>query len=152
VIRAAVESDVPELVAMIHELAEFENLSDQVVITEDDLASALFGPDAAVSDTVVDLGDGVLAGHALWFRTFSTFLGQTGIWLEDLYVRPEHRGEGHGAALLMHLRQQTAGRLEWEVLEWNAPAIDFYERLGARPMAGWTKYRWYEGYKGGPAS
>jgi GNAT superfamily N-acetyltransferase len=144
VIRAAVESDVPELVAMIHELAEFENLSDQVVITEDDLASALFGPGAAVSDTVVDLGDGVLAGHALWFRTFSTFLGKAGIWLEDLYVRPEHRGQGYGAALLMHLRRLTGGRLEWEVLEWNAPAIDFYERLGARPMAGWTKYRWYE--------
>jgi GNAT superfamily N-acetyltransferase len=142
VIRAAVESDVPELVAMIHELAEFENLSDQVVITEDDLASALFGPDAAVSDTVVDLGDGVLAGHALWFRTFSTFLGKAGIWLEDLYVRPEHRGQGFGGALLMHLRQLTGGRLEWEVLEWNAPVIDFYERLGARPMAGWTKYRW----------
>ena len=141
-IRGAVPSDVPELVAMIHELAEFENLSDQVVVTEDDLSAALFGPGAAVSDTVVDLGDGTLAAHALWFRTFSTFLGKTGIWLEDLYVRPEHRGQGLGAALLVHLRQLTAGRLEWEVLEWNAPAIDFYERLGARPMAGWTKYRW----------
>jgi GNAT superfamily N-acetyltransferase len=142
VIRAAVEADVPELVAMIHELAEFENLSDQVVITEDDLARALFGPGAVVSDTVVDLGDGVLAGHALWFRTFSTFLGKSGIWLEDLYVRPEHRGQGHGLSLLMHLRHETDGRLEWEVLEWNAPAIDIYERLGARPLAGWTHYRW----------
>ena len=141
-IRAAVPSDVPELVAMIHELAEFENLSDQVVVTEADLSAALFDPGAVVSDTVVELGDGTLAAHALWFRTFSTFLGKTGIWLEDLYVRPEHRGQGFGAALLMHLRQLTAGRLEWEVLEWNAPAIDFYERMGARPMAGWTKYRW----------
>jgi len=145
VIRAAVPSDVPELVAMIHELAEFENLSDQVVVTEADLSAALFGPGAVGSDTVVDLGDGTLAAHALWFRTFSTFLGKTGIWLEDLYVRPEHRGQGYGAALLVHLRQLTAGRLEWEVLEWNAPAIDFYERLGARPMAGWTKYRWVAG-------
>jgi len=145
VIRPAVEADVPELVAMIHELAEFENLSDQVVITEEDLSDALFGPGAVVSDTVVDLGEGVLAGHALWFRTFSTFLGKTGIWLEDLYVRADHRGNGHGAALLSHLRAQTDGRLEWEVLEWNAPAIDFYQRLGARPMAGWEKYRWYEG-------
>ena len=144
-IREAVEADVPELVAMIHELAEFENLSDQVVITEVDLARAMFGPGAVVSATVVDLGAGVLAGHALWFRTFSTFLGRTGIWLEDLYVRPQHRGQGFGASLLMHLRGRTAGRLEWEVLEWNAPAIDFYERLGARPMAGWTHYRWYEG-------
>jgi GNAT superfamily N-acetyltransferase len=145
VIRAAHEGDVPGLVAMIHELADFENLSDQVVITEDDLASALFGPNASVSDTVVDLGDGVLAGHALWFRTFSTFLGKSGIWLEDLYIRPEHRAQGHASALLTHLRAQTNGRLEWEVLEWNAPAIDFYERLGARPMAGWTKYRWVPG-------
>jgi GNAT superfamily N-acetyltransferase len=145
VIRAANEGDVPRLVAMIHELADFENLSDQVVITEDDLVDALFGPDAVVSDTVVDLGDGTLAGHALWFRTFSTFLGKAGIWLEDLYIRPEHRGQGHATALLAHLRARTEGRLEWEVLEWNAPAVDFYERLGARPMAGWTKYRWYEG-------
>ena len=144
-IREAVEADVPELVAMIHELAEFENLTDQVVITERDLAEALFGPDAVVHDTVVDLGGGALAAHALWFRTFSTFLGKTGIWLEDLYVRPAHRGQGHGGALLSHLRAQTDGRLEWEVLEWNEPAIDFYERLGARPMAGWTQYRWYDG-------
>ena len=144
-IRAAVEDDVPELVAMIHELAEFEHLSDQVVITEDDLARALFGSEAVASDTVVDLGGGALAGHALWFRTFSTFLGKTGIWLEDLYVRPEHRGQGFGVALLQHLRTLTDGRLEWEVLEWNAPAIDVYERMGARPMAGWTKYRWVEG-------
>ena len=141
-IREAVEADVPQLVAMIHELAEFEHLSDQVVITEDDLARALFGAGAVAFDTVVDLGDGSLAAHALWFRTFSTFLGKTGIWLEDLYVRPQHRGQGFGVALLQHLRQQTGGRLEWEVLEWNAPAIDVYERMGARPMAGWTKYRW----------
>ena len=144
-IRAATAADVPQLVGMIHELAEFEHLSDQVVITEDDLARALFGADAVASDTVVDLGDGALAGHALWFRTFSTFLGKSGIWLEDLYVRPEHRGRGLGVALLQHLREQTDGRLEWEVLEWNAPAIDVYERLGARPLAGWTKYRWLEG-------
>ena len=136
---------MPELVAMIRELAEFENLSDQVVITEDDLARTLFGPDAMAQDSVIDDGNGGLAGHALWYRTFSTFLGKTGIWLEDLYVRPEHRRKGYGAALLTHLRQQTEGRLEWEVLEWNAPAMDFYQRLGARPMAGWTRYRWFEG-------
>ncbi|HXY28850.1 MAG TPA: GNAT family N-acetyltransferase, partial [Acidimicrobiales bacterium] len=68
-----------------------------------------------------------------------------GIWLEDIYVRPEHRRRGHATALLAHLREQTQGRLEWDVLEWNAPALDFYQRLGARPMAGWTRYRWYEG-------
>jgi len=145
VIRPAVEADVPELVAMIRELAEYEQLADQVVITEDDLAGTLFGPDAIVHDSVVEDGNGGLAGHALWYRTFSTFLGKSGIWLEDLYVRPGHRRQGLASALLAHLREQTDGRLEWEVLEWNAPAVDFYQRLGARPMAGWTKYRWYEG-------
>ena len=87
-------------------------------------------------------------GHALWYRTFSTFLGKTGIWLEDLYVRPGHRRRGYAGALLAHLRMMTDGRLEWEVLEWNAPAMDFYQRLGARPMAGWTRYRWYTGSHG----
>jgi GNAT superfamily N-acetyltransferase len=144
VIRPAVEADVPQLVAMIRELAEYENLADQVVCTEEDLARALFGPGAVVYDTVVDTGDGALAAHALWYRTFSTFSGRTGIWLEDIYVREGHRRQGHARALLAHLRDQTAGRLEWEVLEWNAPAVDFYQRLGARPMSGWIKYRWYE--------
>ena len=144
-IRPAVEADVPELIAMIRELAEFENLAEQVLISEDDLARALFGPDAVVHDSVVEDGNGGLAAHALWYRTFSTFLGKPGIWLEDLYVRPVHRQRGHARALLFHLRSLTDGRLEWEVLEWNAPAIDFYQRLGARPMAGWTHYRWYEG-------
>ncbi len=89
---------MPELLAMIRELAEFEHLADQVVCTEDDLRRALFGPGAVVHDTVVDDGTGALAAHALWFRTFSTFLGRTGIWLEDLYVRPEHRRRGHAGS------------------------------------------------------
>ncbi len=144
-IRPAVEADVPELVAMIRELAEFENLTDQVVITEDDLASGLFGRDAVAHDSVVEDGDGGLAAHALWYRTFSTFLGRSGIWLEDLYVRPQHRRRGYAGELLAYLRDQTEGRLEWDVLEWNAPAIDFYQRLGARPVAGWMRYRWFEG-------
>ncbi len=144
-IRPAVEADVPELLAMIRELAEYEKLADQVMATEDDLVRALFAPDSVVSDTVVEDGDGGLAAHALWFRTFSTFLGKTGIWLEDLYVRPAHRRKGFATALVDHLRAQTEGRLEWEVLEWNLPAMDFYQQLGARPMAGWTRYRWHEG-------
>ena len=143
-IRPAAEEDVPELVAMIHELAEYENLADQVAITEEALAAALFGPDPVIFDTVVEDPAAGLAGHALWYRTFSTFLGRPGIWLEDIYVRAEHRRKGHATALLRHLRAQTTGRLEWEVLEWNAPALDFYQRLGARPMAGWTRYRWFE--------
>jgi GNAT superfamily N-acetyltransferase len=142
VIRPATEADVPQLLDMIQELAEFEHLSDQVVITEDDLARELFSPGAIVHDSVLDTGSGELAGHALWFRTFSTFLGKTGIWLEDIFVREGYRHQGHAKALLEHLRAQTDGRVEWEVLEWNAPAIDFYELIGAYPLSGWTRYRW----------
>jgi GNAT superfamily N-acetyltransferase len=144
VIRPAVEADVPELVAMVRELADFENLSDQVSITEDGLARTLFGPEAMAQDWVVEEG-GALVGHAIWYRTFSTFPGKTGIWLEDIYIRPEHRRQGYASEILTRLRQETEGRLEWEVLEWNVPAMDFYERLGARQMAGWTRYRWFEG-------
>jgi GNAT superfamily N-acetyltransferase len=144
-IRPAAEGDVPELVGMIRELAEYENLLDQVAVTEEGLARTLFAPDAVIYDSVVEDGNGGLAGHALWYRTFSTFLGRTGIWLEDLYVRPEHRRRGYAGSLLSHLRVMTDGRLEWEVLEWNAPAMDFYQRMGARPMAGWTRFRWYTG-------
>jgi GNAT superfamily N-acetyltransferase len=144
VIRPAVEADVPELVAMVRELADFENLSDQVSITEEGLAATLFGPEAMAQDWVVE-ERGTLVGHALWYRTFSTFLGKTGIWLEDIYVRPEHRRQGYATELLTRLRRETDGRLEWEVLEWNVPAMDFYQRLGARQMAGWTRYRWFEG-------
>jgi GNAT superfamily N-acetyltransferase len=145
VIRPAVEEDVPELVAMIRELAEYEHLSENVKITEDDLVRTLFGPDAFVFDSVIEDDNGTLAAHALWYRTFSTFLGQPGIWLEDIYVRPDHRRRGLATTLLHHLREQTQGRIEWEVLEWNQPALDFYQRLGARPMGGWTLYRWHEG-------
>lgn len=141
-IRLAEPGDVPELLAMVRELSEFEELSDQVVCTEDDLTAALFGPEAVAFDTVAVASDGTLAGHALWFRTFSTFRGRSGIWLEDLYVRPAHRRQGLAGALLADLRQRTEGRVEWEVLEWNTEAIDFYQGIGARPMAGWTKYRW----------
>jgi GNAT superfamily N-acetyltransferase len=136
VIRPAAEADVPDIVAMIHELAEFENLSEHVSISEDALARTLFGPEAMAHDwVVVDDGGVELVGHALWYRTFSTFLGKTGIWLEDIYIRPGHRRQGHASELLSRLRGETDGRLEWDVLEWNVPAMDFYQRLGARPMA-----------------
>ena len=141
-IRPATEEDLPELLAMIRELAEFESLSDQCICTEDDLRRVLFGPEAHVNDTVAVDEDGAVVGHALWFRTFSTFMGKSGIWLEDLYVRPPYRRQGHAGTLMADLRARTEGRMEWEVLEWNEEAIDFYQRLGARPMAGWTRYRW----------
>ncbi len=141
-IRPAKEEDLPELQALIEELAAFESLSDQCVCTSADLQRVLFGPEATVHDTVAVADDGSVVGHALWFPTFSTFLGQSGIWLEDLYVRPAHRRQGHAGALLADLRGRTTGRVEWDVLEWNQDAIDYYQRLGARPMAGWTRYRW----------
>jgi GNAT superfamily N-acetyltransferase len=142
VIRPATEEDLAELLAMVRELADFESLSDQCVCTEEDLRAVLFAPGATVYDTVALADDGSIVGHALWFRTFSTFMGKSGIWLEDLYVRPAHRRQGHAGALMADLRSRTEGRVEWEVLEWNEEALDFYQRLGARPMAGWTRYRW----------
>jgi GNAT superfamily N-acetyltransferase len=142
VIRPATEDDLAELLAMVRELAAFESLSDQCICTEEDLRKVLFGPGATVYDTVALDDDGSIVGHALWFRTFSTFMGKSGIWLEDLYVRPAHRRQGHAGTLMADLRSRTEGRVEWEVLEWNEEAIDFYQRLGARPMAGWTRYRW----------
>jgi GNAT superfamily N-acetyltransferase len=144
VIRPATEDDVGALLEMVCELASFESLSDQCVCTEDDLRRVLFGPDAFVHDTVAVAENGSVVGHALWFPTFSTFQGKSGIWLEDLYVRPDHRRHGHGGALMADLRARTDGRVDWSVLEWNEEAIDFYQRLGARPMGGWTTYRWTE--------
>jgi GNAT superfamily N-acetyltransferase len=141
-VRPAGPADVPEILAMIHELAAYEELADQVVCTEEDLQRALFGPEAVVTVTLAVDDRGAVAGHALWFRTFSTFLGRTGIWLEDLYVRPAHRRHGVARELLEHLRSATTGRVEWDVLDWNAPAIALYDRLGARPLEGWTTYRW----------
>ncbi len=140
-LRPAGPDDVGEILAMIRELATFEELADQVVCTAEDLERALFGPDAAVRVTLAEV-DGAVAGHALWFRTFSTFLGRTGIWLEDLYVRPAYRRRGVAAQLLGHLKATSEGRVEWTVLDWNADAIAFYRGLGARPLEGWTTYRW----------
>ena len=141
-IRPATEDDLAELLAMVRELAEFESLSDQCICTEADLRKVLFDPGATVNDTVAVADDGSIVGHALWFRTFSTWVGRTGIWLEDIYVRPEFRRQGHAAALLADLRSRTQGRVEWEVLDWNVDAIAFYDGLGAEPESGWTKYRW----------
>lgn len=136
--------DVPEILAMIKELAEFEQLVDECVGTQTDLAESLFGANP-VAFALVARGEQGLAGFALYFNSYSTFLCKPGIYLEDLYVRPAYRGQGVGRQLLMALvglaRAAGMGRLEWSVLDWNARAIAFYESLGASPVTGWTRYR-----------
>ena len=143
-LRTADPQDAVLIFALVRELAEYERLTHEVTATQADIAAELFGPRPRVFCDIAEL-DGVPAGFALWFYNFSTFRGRCGIYLEDLYVRPEHRGRGVGKALLAGLARRCAAegleRLEWSVLNWNAPSIAFYERLGARPMDQWTVYR-----------
>lgn len=141
-IRPAVPTDLPEIAALIRELAAYEEMSDEVVWDLPQLEAQLFGPEPAAHVLLAETDDGQVAGMALWFRTFSTFLGRSGIWLEDLYVRPEHRRGGFGLALIQELRTLTDGRVEWVVLDWNTSAQTFYDGLGAAPVPGWTRYRW----------
>jgi GNAT superfamily N-acetyltransferase len=140
-VRPAAEADLAEICALIRELAEYERMSGDVVLDEAEVSRHLFGPEPAAKVLIAEI-DGDVAGFALYFTTFSTFLGQPGIWLEDLFVRPQHRGAGLGQALLQELRGRTDGRVEWNVLDWNEPSIRFYESLGARPLEGWITYRW----------
>jgi GNAT superfamily N-acetyltransferase len=143
-IREADEADVPLIASLIRELAEYERLLDEVRLTEDGLRDALFGERRYAEVAIAEV-EGEPAGFALYFHNFSTFLGRPGIYLEDLFVRPAHRGAGVGTALLRHLARLAAergcGRLEWAVLDWNTQAIAFYLGLGARPAAGWSVYR-----------
>jgi GNAT superfamily N-acetyltransferase len=143
-IRAAVASDTPQILSFIRELAAYEKLAAEVVATEEGLRATLFGPKPAAEVLIADV-DGAPAGFALFFHNYSTFLGQAGIFLEDLFVRPEFRGVGVGRALLVHLavlaRNRGCGRLEWAVLDWNVNAVGFYRRLGATAMDDWTTYR-----------
>ncbi|MBI1731602.1 MAG: GNAT family N-acetyltransferase [Gammaproteobacteria bacterium] len=143
-IRAATRSDVGLIHALIRELAEFEKLSGEVGATEELLKESLFGPDA-VAEAIIAEDAGQSAGFALYFHSYSTFLARPGIYLEDLYVRPEFRGRGIGRALLAHVartaRERRCGRLEWSVLDWNKPAIGFYRSLGAVAMDEWTTFR-----------
>ncbi|WP_233159141.1 GNAT family N-acetyltransferase [Actinophytocola xanthii] len=129
---------------LIYELAEYERAPDECHITPEQLHLALFGPDPALFAHVAEL-DGEVVGCALWFRNFSTWDGVHGIYLEDLYVRPAARGTGLGKALLAALAEECVRngytRLQWWVLNWNKPAIDFYESIGATPMDEWTVYR-----------
>lgn len=143
-IRSAQPYDVPEILAMIRELAEYEREPNAVVATEELLHAALFGASPAVFGLIAE-EDGAAVGFALWFRNFSTWLGRHGVYLEDLYVRPEFRGQGHGKALLAELARicidRGYGRFEWWVLDWNKPAVDFYRSIGAVPMDEWTVQR-----------
>ncbi|GAA0597938.1 GNAT family N-acetyltransferase [Kutzneria viridogrisea] len=132
------------VVELTRELAVYERAPDQFHLTAEKLHAALFGPSRALYGHVAEV-DGQVVGCALWFLNFSTWRGVHGIYLEDLYVRPEHRGSGLGKALLVTLARECVarglGRLEWSVLNWNMPAIDFYKSLGAEPMDEWTVYR-----------
>ena len=146
-IAQATPGDVPILLQLIRGLAEYEKLSAEVSATADGLHAALFGPRPVAEAILARLGDhaGTAVGFAVFFHNFSTFVGRPGIYLEDLFVLPEHRGKGIGKALLLYVaelaNERGCGRLEWAVLDWNKPAIEFYRGLGARAMDEWTLYR-----------
>ena len=141
--RFAAREDTPKILAFIRALAEYEQMADQVVASEELLERQLFDQNAA--EVLFALEDGLEVGFALFFHNFSTFLGRAGLYLEDLYVLPEHRGKGYGKALLRQLArialQRGCGRIEWWCLDWNRPSINFYLSLGAEPMSDWTVYR-----------
>lgn len=143
-LRPARPGDAALVAALVRELAEYEHLTHEAVATPADFEAALFGPSPRVFCEIAEL-DGAPVGLALWFYTFSTFLGRHGIWLEDLFVRPAARGCGAGRALLASLarrcREEGLGRLEWWVLDWNAPSIAFYRAMGAVANDGWTQFR-----------
>jgi GNAT superfamily N-acetyltransferase len=142
-IRFAERKDTALILRFIKELAKYERLLHEVTADEALLEESLF--DMRAAEVIIAECDGKPAGYALFFHSFSTFLGKPGIYLEDLYVKPEYRGRGIGKKLLAFLARLTierrCGRLEWWVLDWNRPAIEFYESLGARPMNEWTVYR-----------
>jgi GNAT superfamily N-acetyltransferase len=143
-ILPAAPADTPVILSLILELARFERLLDEVSATEDALRECLFG-ERPHAEVVIARVAGEVAGFALFFHNFSTFLAKPGIYLEDLYVRDAFRGQGCGAALLRHLAHlavdRGCGRFEWSVLDWNQRAIDFYKGLGAQPMDDWTIFR-----------
>ena len=143
-IRPAVPGDIPLVLKFIQELADYERLSHEVTATEDELRSTLFCL-RPVAEVVIASHDDVPVGFAVFFATYSTFLGKPGLYLEDLFVRPAARGNGIGRALVEYLARLTVergwGRLEWRVLDWNEPSIAFYRKLGAEPLKDWTVFR-----------
>jgi GNAT superfamily N-acetyltransferase len=143
-IRPATVADLPIILDLIRALAEYERAPNDVVATEEILNETLFGKKPA-AEVLLLFEKETAAGFAVFFHNFSTWLGRPGLYLEDLFVRPEHRGKGYGRALLIHLaeiaRERRCGRMEWAVLDWNEPAIQFYRKLGAKPMEEWTVFR-----------
>jgi GNAT superfamily N-acetyltransferase len=144
-IRGATIDDVPTILHFITELARYEKLEHEMIATEADLRATLFAETPQAEVILSFEKEDVPVGFALFFPNYSTFLGKAGIHLEDLFVLPEYRGRGYGKGLLTHLRkiahQRGAGRLEWNVLDWNTPAIEFYLSIGAKPVSGWTTFR-----------
>lgn len=143
-IRLAIRADVPVILSLIRELAEYERAPNEVVATEESLAAALFGEDPA-AEVLIGVAAGEPNSFALFFHNFSTWTGRRGLYLEDLFVRPAVRGKGYGRALLVRLAslalERGCGRMEWAVLDWNEPAINFYRKLGAKPNEEWTIFR-----------
>jgi GNAT superfamily N-acetyltransferase len=143
-IRPATVRDTSTICALIRGLAEYERLSQEVVLDENQLREHLFGP-RPYAEVLLAEDQGEVVGFALFFHNYSTFQGKPGLYLEDLFVRPEHRGQGHGQALLRAVAQRAVergcGRLEWAVLNWNEPAIRFYRSMGAVPLNEWNVYR-----------
>jgi GNAT superfamily N-acetyltransferase len=144
VIRSAVLSDIPTILGLIRDLAEYERAPNEVVATEEGLREVLFG-ERPPAEVVLAMEGENAVGFAVFFHNFSTWLGRPGLYLEDLFVRPDARGKGYGRALLVHLakiaRDRDCGRMEWAVLDWNEPAIKFYRTLGAKPNEEWTIFR-----------
>ena len=142
--RSATEADVPLILQFIRDLAIYEKLEHKVIATEETVRRTLFG-NPRFAEVVFAEVDGKEVGFALFFHNYSTFLGQPGIYLEDLFVKPESRGHGIGKALLAHLaklaKERGCGRLEWAVLDWNTPSINFYKSLGAVPLSDWIVFR-----------
>lgn len=142
--RRVAEADVPTVVAMVHELADYEKAPEQCHLTGDQLRTALFSPAPALFGHIAETR-GEIGGFALWFLNFSTWEGVHGIYLEDLYVRPRHRGSGLGGLLLRTLAQECVAngyaRLDWSVLDWNTPAVEFYKSVGAVGLDEWTGFR-----------
>lgn len=144
IIRPAKSEEVGEVLHLIQDLATYEKAPEQVEASEEDLLNTIFASDPRVFCDLVEV-DGQIAGMAIWFLNYSTWQAKHGIYLEDLFIKPEYRGRGYGKALLKHLAkicdEKGYGRLQWWVLDWNSPAIEFYKSLGAEAMDEWTVYR-----------